>query len=75
VDVLDAKPDTGWPEVGVVWVWIIVMAVYAAYDWWRLGASPDRPSLKATAVWVHAGIPIGLILQQVFPGKSMPVFG
>jgi hypothetical protein len=56
VDVLDAKPDTGWPEVGVVWASMIVMAAYAAYDWWRL-ASPDRRSLKATAVWVTPAFP------------------
>jgi phosphatidylglycerol:prolipoprotein diacylglycerol transferase len=67
--------DTGWPEVGVAWVWMLVMALYAAYDSWRLGNSPDKPSLKASLAWFFAGVAKGLVLHHVFPGKSMPVFG
>ncbi|HVJ87334.1 MAG TPA: prolipoprotein diacylglyceryl transferase [Caulifigura sp.] len=68
-------PASGWPEVGVIWVWMIVMAAYAAYDFWRLRGAPARPSLGTTAIWILAGIPGGLILQQLLPGKSLPVFG
>src|SRR5262249_27096047 len=48
---------------------------YSAYDFWRLRGQPTRPSLAVAAAWCFAGIPAGLILQQVLPGKSMPVFG
>ena len=68
-------PKSGWPEVGVVWVWMIVLGVYGLFDWWKLRGSPSRPSLPKTVAWCLAGIPVGLILQQVLPGKSMPVFG
>jgi phosphatidylglycerol:prolipoprotein diacylglycerol transferase len=69
------NPNTGWPEVGVIWIWMIVMAAYTAYDAWRLRGTPENPSLAKSAAWILAGIPIGLLLQQFLPGKSMPVFG
>jgi len=69
------NPATRWPEIGVIWVWIIVMAAYTAYDAWRLRGAPEKPSIGKSLAWIFAGIPIGLILSQVFPGKSMPVFG
>jgi len=67
--------DTGWPDVGIIWVWMIVMAGYAAFDWWKLRGASEKPSLLKSAGWCLAGIPLGLLLQQFLPGKSLPVYG
>ncbi|QDT53659.1 Prolipoprotein diacylglyceryl transferase [Caulifigura coniformis] len=69
------NPTTGWPEIGMIWVWMFVMAAYSAFDFWRLRGAAERPSLVKAVVWCLAGIPLGLLLKEVLHGKSLPVFG
>ncbi len=68
-------PNTGWPELGVIWAWMLVMTAYTIYDRWRLRGSPVRPTLGKSVAWCLAGIPLGLVLHSIFPGRSLPVFG
>jgi phosphatidylglycerol---prolipoprotein diacylglyceryl transferase len=66
---------TGWPEIGVIWVWMAIMAGYAGFDWWTARAGSQRPPLWRSLTWILAGIPLGLILSQVIRAGSIPVYG
>jgi phosphatidylglycerol---prolipoprotein diacylglyceryl transferase len=72
-------PVSGWPEVGFVWFWLIVVGLIKTYDLWVERKSLTRGRVwKALAIWL-AGLPLGLVAPSViapfFNRGSFPLFG
>lgn len=65
----------GWPEVGIIWAWLIVVGAYTAYELWRQRAHLTRETLFWQFIPWLGGIPAGVVIGKVLPHASFPIFG
>ncbi|MBX3443203.1 MAG: prolipoprotein diacylglyceryl transferase [Planctomyces sp.] len=68
-------PDHIWPEVGIVWAWLLLFGLWGV---WELASHRERLTrgvVLQTLGWWLAGIPLAYVIPLFVPAKSFPVFG